>query len=185
MTRITRGAVQARKRKGLKLLRQGVAASEVARKLGVTRQTVGKWARPSKGAGGRPKRAAPVRPARTAANITAMLKEEAPEVARTLVEIAKGGDVRAATLVMKLVGDDLGGGENGEEGNGEADLRELERCLETLPSEIAGQIVALLAEADAGAEKQGGAQVEGAARGRRRLPWRANGGASDEGKGAV
>jgi hypothetical protein len=74
-----------------------------------------------------------------------MLRREAPAVARMLLDQAKGGDVRAAGLVMKLLGTSLNS-EASEDGESGATSSELERELDSLPPSVAYEIVGLLAQ---------------------------------------
>jgi len=92
-----------------------------------------------------------------------MLRAEAPDVYRVLLDAAKGGDIRAATLVVKLLGNSPG--EAMDDGDADAACDELERGLQSLPSDIASEVAGLLAEAHrrtvgrragAGADQAGG-----------------------------
>lgn len=200
MARASDGTARARRREGLRLLQSGVTVKEVAEKLGVRPETVGKWVREDRARGARgAERGARKRSLRTVskgrargapsgASITAMLKAEAPHIARVLLDMAKGGDMRAAALVMKLIGDHIGSTEDINGRDPEADERELERELKSIPPAIASEIVALLAKAEA--EIQGppgdeGETVDGPGRRPRRLPWVPEGDPSPEGRDAV
>ncbi len=180
---MSRRAVRARMRKGLRLLEEGLTTREVAERLGVAPQTVRKWRREGvkptprrrrKAKRSAPRAAAPKDAKAPVPALAEMLQAELPEIARVLLEMAKGGDVRAATLVMKLTGTDANSIEKEREQDAEAGLRELERGLRSLPPEIAATMVELLAEAEAEAERRTGGtrpEMDGAGRGPVRLPW--------------
>jgi len=121
-------------------------------------------------------------------DIAALLRAKFPAILRVLLKMAKDGDVRAATLVVKLVGNTLSGSES-DEFDGDALLSDLERDLESLPAAIASEIVGLLAQA-AVRSPQGGAGPSAPAGGRGeqhsgRLPWQADDSPSDEGADPV
>jgi hypothetical protein len=182
-------------------------AEEVARKLGVRPDTVKRWLREQRQAdkpgrrapkaeGAPPPRKGGARPAagdhlpgeHTTKSIAAMLKAEGPHVARVLLDMAKGGDVRAAGLIMKLLGDEITSAEDANGRDPDADQRELERELQSLSPAIGSEIVALLAKADAEAQARngdGGQAVDGAGRRPRRLPWQEDRDPSDERTDAV
>jgi hypothetical protein len=117
-----------------------------------------------------------------------MLQAESAGVARAILDLAKGGDVRAAALVVKLLGNTLTSAEERDDGDSDAALSDLERELTSLPPEIASEIVGLLAEAESEAASRGGSRVAAAGRGERRrmrLPWQAEDHPSDEREGSV
>ena len=203
MPGLSRRAVRARKLKARRLLAKGFLVREVAEQLGVTRQTVRRWLRqrqqsapvrtPRTGprrAGKRPDVEArqEAAAARSAETVGDMIRAEGPAVARVLLDLAKGGDVRAATLVMKLLGNELTAPEERDGRDAEADQRELERELRSLPPPIAEEIVGLLAEAEAASEGRSGGRLSplgGRGRGSVRLPWQAEDLPSDEGDDSV
>jgi predicted transcriptional regulator len=159
-------------------LRQaGRSVKEVAEAVGAPESTVRRWL----GAGpGRRKGAGAKHPAEAMAE---MLRAEIPAVTRVLLDLAKGGDVRAAGLVMKLLGTQLCP-EESDAGESEADASDLEQELSTLPADIAAEIVGLLAQAQSEATGGAGApsrSPDGRGGRSRRLPWQAEDHPSDEG----
>jgi len=170
----TKRKLAALRRKAAKLLAEGLGPTEVAARVGVSPGTVRRWQRV---AGGGPAR-------RPAARVAEMLRSEGPQVARVLLDMAKGGDVRAAALVMKLAGNSLEELEGRDAGKAATAAVELERELRSLPAAIAAEIVGLLAQA--GSSGQGERGRDGAAAGgggqqRHRLPWQTEDRPSDEG----
>jgi hypothetical protein len=116
------------------------------------------------------------------------MRAEGLAVFRVMLDLAKEGDMRAAALVVKLLGNTLTPTEESDDGDSDAALSDIERELSGLPSAIASEIVGLLAQADSAAE--GGSGGKSAASGRRgcrpqRLPWQAEGNPSDEGADSV
>ena len=197
MAAMSRRAVITRRLKAYRLLDQGTVVQQVAQELGVTARTVREWQRRrrKRSATRKPRQAgspvgAPRRRGRVAASpaqatVAEMIRREGPAVARVLLDMAKGGDVRAASLVMKLLGDEVGGA---EERDGEADQRGLERELQSLPPAIASEIVGLLEKAEAESEKRGkrkGAPLGGEGGSAGRLPWGTEGQPSDTGADPV
>lgn len=189
------------------MIEKGMPVEEVARSLGVKPDTVKRWLREKRQAD-TPGRRAPkaegapaarkdsARPVagdrppggHTTKSIRAMLKAEGPHVARVMLDMARAGDVRAATLVFKMLGDQTTSPEDANGRDPDADQRELERGLQSLSPAIASEIVALLAKADAEAQARdgdGGEAVDGAGRRPRRLPWQQEGDPSDERSDAV
>jgi len=208
MLRLTRWAVRARKQRAVRLIEEGLRVADIAAKLRVRPDTVRRWLRgkrpattitqpppsreqrasasPEQGAAAAQTRKREAR--QTGESIAAMFRAEAPEIARVLLEMAKGGDVRAATLVMKILGDEMSSAEDRNERDPEAYQRELARELQSLPPTIGAEIVALLAKAEAEAQAGPGGDGDAVDRaGRRpvRLPWQANSDASDEGRDTV
>jgi hypothetical protein len=180
---MSRRAVMARRMKACRLLEQGVPLPEVAGQLGVTARTVRAWQRRQRKRARKPRPGAPAAPAE--GSVAEMIRREGPAVARVLLDMAKNGDVRAIGLVLKLRDDTAVGA---EEGDREADQRELERKLQSLPPAIASEIVGLLEKAEAEPEKRAkgkGAPVGGPGRGAGRLPWAAEHQPSDQGPDPV
>ncbi len=117
-----------------------------------------------------------------------MVRAEGPAVARVILDLAKDGDIRAAALVVRLLGNTLATAEERDDSYPEADAEELERELGSLPPAIASEIVGLLAEAESEAAATGGGRGAGEGRAERepvRLPWQTEGCASDEGGSTV
>jgi hypothetical protein len=197
MAAMSRRAIITRRLKAYRMLDQGASLQQVAQELGVTARTVAEWQRRrrKRSAKHRPRQigspaGAPRRRSRVAASpaqatVAEMIRRERPAVARVLLDMAKGGDVRAASLVLKLSDDNAGGA---EEGDREADQRELERKLQSLPPAIASEIVGLLEKAEAESEKRAkreGSRVGGEGRSPGRLPWGAESEPSDQGADRV
>jgi len=163
------------------LLKQGGTVEAVGEELGVSARTVRRWRRGGTTAWRRRRRA-------DAEALVEMLRAESAGVARVILDLAKGGDVRAAALVVKLLGNTLTSAEGRDDGDSDAALSDLERELSSLPPEIASEIVGLLAEAESGAASRSGSRVAAAGRGERgcvRLPWQAEDHPSDEGEDSV
>jgi len=163
------------------LLEQGVTPEEVAEELEVSPRTVRRWRRGGTAAGQRgPKADAEI--------LAQMLRAESPAVARVILDLAKGGDVRAAALVVKLLGNTLTSAEERDDGDSDAALSDLERELSSLPPEIASEIVGLLAQAESEAASRGHGRRAAASGGKRRsvrLPWQAEDHPPDEGEDSV
>jgi transposase len=193
MAAMSRRAVITRRLKAYRMLDQGAGVPQVAQELGVTARTVAEWQRRRRkrkprqagSPAGAPRRRSRMAASPAQATVAEMIRREGPAVARVLLDMAKGGDVRAASLVFKLLGEGAGGA---EEGDGEADQRGLERELRSLPPAIASEIVGLLEKAEAESEKRGkrkGAPVGGEGRSAGRLPWGAESEPSDQGADPV
>ena len=158
------------------LLDRGETVRGVAEAVGVTPRTVRRWQRERKpNPASRPAPApARARKARKTRAVQAMLRAEAPAVFRVLLDLAKEGDVRAAGLVVKLLGNTLGRSEVSDDTDGSAAAAELERELSSLPPAVVSEIVGLLAQADpvsADAHRGSGAPTGGGDRGSGGLPW--------------
>ncbi len=167
--------------RALPLLEQGLTAKEVAEALGVSARTVRRWRR-----GGTTARPVDRKP--DAEALAEMLRAESPAVARVILDLAKGGDVRAAALVVKLLGNTLIAAEGRDDGDSDAALSDLERELSSLPPEIASEIVGLLAQAEsetAGRADDRSAAAGGAKRRSVRLPWQAKDHPPDQGPDSV
>lgn len=184
MTRLSRTDRVARKQKALALLGEGLSPSQVAAAVGVVAGTVRRWrregSRPARPQAGRRKRSRP----ETGAGVVQLLRAEGLAVARVLLDLAKGGDVRAAALVMKLVGNEFTSDEGADEESADTAAADLERQLQGLSPAVASELVGLLGQAESeAAEGDGGGGAEvGRGEGRRlRLPWRADDSAPDEG----
>jgi len=154
------------------LLDRGETVGKVAEALEVSPSTVRRWRREKKADGGCEvvRGRTPVRgPA-----VEAMLRTEAPAVARVLLDLAKEGDVRAAGLVVRLLGNTLGRSEASDDTDESAAAAEIERELRSLPPAVVSEIVGLLAQADpasADASRGSGAPTGGGDRGPGGLPW--------------
>ena len=168
------------------LLGEGQSAEEVAEAVGVSARTVRRWRR-SRADGEHRGDGADVRKGEMQA-LAEMLSAECPAVARVMLDLAKGGDVRAAALVVKWQGNTLGAPEELDDADSEAALSEIERELNALPSAIASEIVGLLAQADSeAAGRDSGRRAGPGGRERRhlRLPWQTENRPSDEGEDSV
>ena len=179
-----RDELRARREEALKLLAGGRPVREVAEAVGVTDRTVRAWRQVSRG-GKRP-RAKKHTPPQQPESLETMLRSEFPAVARKLLEEAKGGDVRAAALVVKLLGN-ISLSEETDDGDADA-ARDLERELRSIPPPIASEIVGLLAEAQSAAAGASGSARQGTSgRGRRsgRLPWQTQDSPPDEGEDQI
>ncbi len=162
------------------LLDEGQSAEEVAEAVGVSARTVRRWRR-SRADG------TDVRKGGTQA-LADMLRAEGPAVVREMLDLAKGGDVRAAALVVRLLGNTSGAPEELDDADSDAALSEIERELNALPSAIASEIVGLLAQADseaAGRDSGRRAAPGGGERRHLRLPWQTENRPSDEGEDSV
>lgn len=188
MTHLSRTDRIARKQKALALLGEGLSPSQVAAAVGAAASTVRRWRREKVSrTGAQARRGGRSRP-QTAAGVAQLLRAEGPAVARVLLDLAKDGDVRAAALVMKLVGNELTSDEEADEESADTAVADLERRLQGLSPAIASEIVGLLAQAESeAAERAGGNRAEvGRGEGRRmRLPWRADDRAPDEGQDSL
>jgi transposase-like protein len=178
MARRPQAELHALQDKAFSLLADGAIVNEAALALGVSPRTVRRWRQQKREGPAKAKRAP------KAKALAEMLRVEGPAVARVMLDLAKGGDVRAAALVVKLLGNTLTTSEEGDDGDNDSALCDIERELASLPPVIASEIVGLLAEAEAeAANESGGKSAASGRRGRRpqRLPWQAEGHPSDEG----
>ena len=141
MTTDTGADLGARKQRARELTAEGKTAA-AARETGLRVDSVRRLRAPKKSKKARA-RTAPRKPKR--ATVLEMLRAEAPDVYRVLLDAAKQGDIRAATLVVKLLGNSLA--EGTDDGDTNAAYDELERGLRSLPSDIASEVAGLLAEA--------------------------------------
>ena len=167
--------------KALSLLGGGMVVEEVADQLGVSARTVRRWRQG-------PTKPKPQSPEAQADALAEMLRAEGPAVARVMLDLAKGGDVRAAALVVRLLGNTLTSVEERDDSDSEGALDDLEHELNSLPSEIASEIVGLLAQAQSAAASTdggAGAAARGGERGSVRLPWHETDSPSDEGTDSV
>jgi transposase-like protein len=154
------------------LLDRGEAVGKVAEALGVSASTVRRWRREKKADAG--SEAVRGRTPPRGRAVEAMLRAEAPAVARVLLDLAKEGDVRAAGLVVRLLGNTLGRSEVSDDTDESAAAAELERELRSLPPAVVSEIVGLLAQADpasADGSRGSGAPKGGGDRGPGGLPW--------------
>ena len=169
----------ARRERGRALLNSGRTPQEVAEESGVCLSTVYRW----RGEGRRRRSSRRPKAPAGVPSVSEMLRAEGPAVARVLLDLAKQGDVRAAGLVVRLLGDSLTS-EVTDDSDAEADLSDFDQELRSLPPDIAAEIVGLLAEAGRAAAVGPGSAGAAASGGRgrsRRLPWQAEDSASDEG----
>ncbi len=167
--------------KAVSLLEGGMVVEEVAEQLGVSGRTVRRWRQG-------PRKAEPQRPEAQTDALVEMLRAEGPAVARVILDLAKGGDVRAAALVVRLLGNMLTSPEERDDGHSDGALDDFERELSSLPPDIASEIVGLLAQAESDAASKRAAPVAGARSGEHRsvrLPWQAPDSPSDEGADSV
>jgi hypothetical protein len=118
--------------------------------------------------------------------VAAMLQAEFPDILRVLLDNAKQGDVRAATLIVKLV--DSLSPEEKHDFDSDSLFAELERDLRSLPGDVMSEMVGLLEEAQATAESGPASAGPPSHRGGvppGRLPWQADDSASDQGEDQV
>ena len=168
--------------KALSLLDDGATIPEAAAALGVSGRTLRRWRqRAHEPLPEIPKPRAEIPPAQA---LVQMLRAEGCAVARVLLDLAKGGDVRAAALIVRLLGNTLTSEEESDDADPDAALSDIERELRALPSTIASEIVGLLAQAQsAPAAGAGGPHAEPSGRQREpsRLPWQEEDHPSHEG----
>jgi len=177
----SRSEYRALKRRARKLMSLGSSVREAAEELGVAPSTIRRWRKRARGARPRPARAP-----RRRGSASTMLRAEASDVYRVLLDAAKGGDMRAVGLVLKLLANSIP--EETDDGDNNRACDELERGLQSLPAAIASEIVGLLAKAHPGAAgKAGGGDEAASGPGGRcgLLPWEAADPASDEGPDPV
>ena len=165
--------------RALALLDGGASAVEVAREMGVWEGTVRRWRRRWAELC-----AASTQQASDDGSVAAMLRREAPVVARVLIDQAKQGDVRAAALVVRLLGNTLNSPGASDDGDRGAASRDLARELDSLPPSVAYEIVGLLAQV--GSAAAGGNAVAGETAGEGEmgsvhLPWSEDDSPSDQG----
>ena len=164
------------------LLAGGTAVKEAAEALGVSPRTIRRWRQRKKAKA--PGQVTETTVAPKAKGIEEMLRAEGPAVARVLLDLAKDGDVRAAALVVKLLGHSSRSAEESDDGDSESALLEIECELSSLPPVIASEIVGLLAqvECEAAGESGGyGASQGCGARQSVRLPWQEENRPPDQG----
>ena len=162
------------------LLQEGAPVSAVAEEVHVTTATIRKWQRHWA--------AVCTTSLATSAvegeTVSALLRREAPAVARVILDQAKNGDARAAALVMKLLGDELDLSEADDARRRGAVSEELARELDGLPASTAYEIMGLLEGADsaaAGGDARPGKRTAEGKVGPGRLPWQKNDPPPDEG----
>ena len=177
MARRPQPELRALQDKAFSLLADGASVDQAAPALGVSPRTIRRWRRQQ--------REGPTKPKQTpkAKALAEILRVEGPAVARVILDLAKGGDVRAAALVVKLLGNTLTT-EESDDGESDALLSDIERDLRALPPAIASEIVGLLAQAESeAASDAGGKDAPSGRRARRphRLPWQEEEHPSDEG----
>lgn len=177
---VDRGAQRIR---ALAMLDHGASVNEVAAAAGVTAATVRRWKQKWVALW----TAGKAELDRDCYSVSGMLRREGPAVARVLLDQAKEGDVRAAALVVRLLGNTLTteARDEGERGGAERDLA---AALEGLPPSIAYEIVGLLAQAGsapAGDDTAADAEAKESAVGAGRLPWEEDDSPPDQGGGEV
>jgi transposase-like protein len=166
------------------LLEKGATVRTAAKEAGVNQGTVRRWRRRWTAIC----TTSLATPVRDGESLGDMLRRGAPAVARVLLKQAKGGDVRAAALVMKLVGPSLAAPEGTDDADAEARASGLARELDGLPPSVACEVLDLLDSVGPG--PAGGAPVAGETARRRplgsmHLPWSPDDPASDEGADEV
>jgi transposase len=140
--------LEAKKQRAAELIATGKSSPQIAAEVGLHVSTVRRLRERLTGRKRRNARKATRPKAETKSkrpSALEMLRGEAPDVYRVLLDAAKGGDIRAATLVVRLLGNSLG--EATDDGDTDAARDELERGLQSLPSDIASEVAGLLAEA--------------------------------------
>ena len=147
MTADSKVELEARKQRAAELIAKGKSSPQIAAEVGLHVNTVRRLRERLTGRKRRGARSAAPKTKAAAKRPSAleMLRGEAPDVYRVLLDAAKGGDIRAATLVVRLLGNSLGEATN--DGDADAACDELERGLQSLPSDIASEMAGLLAEA--------------------------------------
>jgi transposase len=157
---------EARKQRAAELIAKGKSSPQIAAEVGLHVSTVRRLRAKlttRKRRGARSAKGTNTKATAKRTTVLEMLRAEAPDVYRVLLDAAKGGDIRAATLVVKLLGNSHG--EATDDGDADAARDELERGLQSLPSDIASEVAGLLAEAhrramggtaNAGADQAGG-----------------------------
>jgi transposase-like protein len=166
------------------LLEKGATASAVAKEVGVNQGTVRRWRRRWTALC----TTSLATPVREGESVGDMLRREAPAVARVILDQAKGGDVRAAALVMKLVGPSVAASEGTDDADAEARAIGLARELDSLPPSVAYEVVELLDSAGqgpAGGDAGPGETARDRSLGSVHLPWTQDDPASDEGADEV
>ena len=172
----------------VELIARGLSADEIAKMLGVSGRSVRRWRQRREGRVEPPAPPPATTSERREQAVGDMLRAEGPAVARVLVDLAKDGDVRAAALIVKLLGNNLTFPEEVDEYRSDAALADLERELQSLPPTIASEIVGLLARAESEtADLDGGEGPAAGGGGQRsvRLPWEKDDSPSHEGGDSV
>jgi len=166
------------------LLEHGATVRAAAKEVGVNQGTVRRWRRRWTALC----TTSLATPVREGESVGDMLRREAPAVARVILDQAKGGDVRAGALVMKLVGPSLAAPEGTDDPDAEARASGLARELDSLPPSVAYEIVGLLEDVGsgpAGPDPRVGQTESDRAVGSVHLPWSPDDPASDEGADEV
>ena len=117
-----------------------------------------------------------------------LLRQNANEVVKMMLDMAKKGDVRAAALVMKLLEKTAQGGDLPDDNQAEEALAELEARLSALPPALAQEVLGALAKTDASsraASGRGRPRARGPAAGPGDLRGLPHGDSSDPGESAV
>jgi len=175
-------------KEAVELIARGLSADEIAKMLGVSGRSVRRWRQRSEGRLEPPAPPPATTSGRREQAVGDMLRAEGPAVARVLVDLAKDGDVRAAALIVKLLGNNLTFPEEVDEYRSDAALADLERELQSLPPTIASEIVGLLARAESETAELGGGEGPAAGGGGQRsvrLPWEKDDCPSHEGSDSV
>jgi len=143
------------KQKAMEMFTAGASPAEVRAETSIARSTSFKWqaeARRLAASPGPPPPLPDLGPALPSARrvVDDMILAELPDLTRVLLDQAKGGDLRAAALIVKLLGhtlDDDAPGDNTDELT-EAAIAEFERDLDTVSPLLASQVVALIIRAN-------------------------------------
>ena len=135
------------RRRARALLTRGMPEEDVAQAVGVSSRTLRRWR--NRADGGREKTPSPARRelGETQTALAQMLSAEYPAVARVLLDLAKEGDVRAAALVVKLLGNTLSSSEGSDDRDSGTTVSELDRKLGemTRPNQQRDEAIATLA----------------------------------------
>jgi len=168
------------------LLEKGATVGVVAQEVGVRPETIRKWRKRWTALCAASLATSPAE----GETVSEMLRREAPAVARVILDQAKGGDVRAASLVMKLIGPTITPVEGTDDADSDADARAsgLARELDNIPPAVALEVMDLLDSAGPGAaagDAKAGARASRRPLGSGHLPWTPDDPASDEGDDEV
>ena len=180
--------MNALQQEAVELLSRGVSADEIAKTLGVSGRSVRRWRQQSEGRLEAPAPSPTTTSRRRQQAVGDMLRAEGPAVVRAVLDQAKDGDLRAAALVLKSLGNDLILPEEVDEYRSDAALTDLERELQSLPPTVASEIVGLLARAESEAADLDGREGPAAGGGGQRslrLPWEKDDRPSHEGGDSV
>ncbi len=145
----------AAKRRAMEMFAEGATPAEVRAETSIARSTSFKWQTEARRLAAQPGPPQPLpdlgpTPPSARRVVEDMILAELPDLTRVLLDQAKGGEIRAASLLVKLLGNALDDDEQGDNSDEltEAAIAEFERDLSTVSPLLASDVVGLIIRAN-------------------------------------